>query len=202
MHTHNSVSKRKPPFCHLWEEGSRAFGFCERENKVILKQFHKSKVRCLVTENGDSHVDRMQKSMAFNTKVVKDLKWLLCTYFLKNWSSSLKAILFISLTWNFRAKNGKVAPELSDAKIVIRLHIVWKLINMSHLNFCILAFSPILSFWPQTSGCFQKFVLIDHFASLAMLNETLVVIFQPLRLIFYKELYIDLQKATNRVEKS
>ena len=52
------------------------------------------------------------------------------------------------------------------------LHIVWKFLKMSHLNYLILAFStnfcPIKTYmsgntvWPQASG-FQKLAKMDHF---------------------------------------
>ena len=53
-----------------------------------------------------------------------------------------------------------------------RLHIVWKLVKMSHLKFWILAFSTTFcliktdlsgnTVWPQASG-FQKLAKMDHF---------------------------------------
>ena len=60
-------------------------------------------------------------------------------------------------------------PDASSSSL--RLHIVWKLLKMSHLNFLILAFStnfcPIKTdlsgntVWPQASG-FQKSAKMDH----------------------------------------
>ena len=56
--------------------------------------------------------------------------------------------------------------------VPVPIHIVWKLLKMSHLNFWILAFStnfcpikPNLSgytVWPQVSG-YQKLAKMDHF---------------------------------------
>ena len=66
----------------------------------------------------------------------------------------------------------KTASQIKNEKLIVKnqLHIVWKLLKMSHLNFIILAFStnfcPIKTdlsgntVWPQASG-FQKLTKME-----------------------------------------
>ena len=66
-------------------------------------------------------------------------------------------------------KRSRLAPPFSTS---VRIHIVWKLLKMSHLNFSSLAFStnfcPIKidlsgnTVWPKAS-VFQKLAKMDHF---------------------------------------
>ena len=84
----------------------------------------------------------------------------------QNWTKSTK------WTQNWKGlkngqnwKYGQNWTKLTKLDILIDLHIVWKILKMSHLNFWILAFSPNFcpiktdlsgnTVWPQASG-FQK----------------------------------------------
>ena len=81
--------------------------------------------------------------------------------------------LLIFTQWWITPKNISTEKLLRCQKLDdYKVHSVWKLLKMSHLNFSILAsftnFCPIKSdlsgntVWPQVSG-FQKLAKLDHF---------------------------------------